>query len=110
MLTSKYSPIFGSINGNEALETNVRAEIRTSTVDPKKSQKSIPPKAYLLELGRIKLKAFNTLKQLLISPEILAFPNFGKPFILAMEAIGAVLSQAESGKNRPITYILRSPN
>jgi len=44
----------------------------------------------------------------------LAFPDFSKPFHLNTEAsdyaIGAVLSQSDNGKNRPISFILRSLN
>ena len=43
--------------------------------------------------------AFDTIRQKLISPPILAFPNFSKPFILDTDAsdvgIGAVLSQIQ---------------
>lgn len=60
------------------------------------------------------LKSFNNLKELLMSSEILTFPDFKKPFILTTDAsntaIGAVLSQGEIGKDRPITYVSRSLN
>lgn len=60
------------------------------------------------------LKSFNDLKTLLMSSEILAFPDFNKSFILTTDAsntaIGAVLSQGEIGKDKPITYISRSLN
>lgn len=65
-------------------------------------------------MGEKELKAFNNLKELLTSPEILRFPDFDKPFILTTDAseyaIGAVLSQGEIGKDKPITYISRSLN
>jgi len=58
------------------------------------------------------MKAFNDLKTVLSSSEELAFPNFSKPFHLTTDAsnyaIGAVLSQVDSGKDRPIAYISRS--
>lgn len=60
------------------------------------------------------LNAFKCLKDMLISSDILIFPNFEKPFILTTDAsnyaIGAVLSQGEIGKERPITFISRSLN
>lgn len=60
------------------------------------------------------LKSFNDLKELLVSSEILIFPDFTKPFILTTDAsnyaIGAVLSQGELGKDRPIIYLSRSLN
>ena len=44
----------------------------------------------------------------------MGFPDFDKPFHLTTDAsnfaIGAVLSQIESGKDRPIAYISRSLN
>jgi len=58
------------------------------------------------------MKAFNDLKTILSSSEVLAFPNFSKPFQLTTDAsnyaIGAVLSQVDSGQDRPIAYISRS--
>ena len=55
------------------------------------------------------LKSFNALKSLLISAELLSFPDFEKPFNLTTDAsntaLGAVLSQGEIGKDRPIAYI-----
>ncbi|KAH8343594.1 hypothetical protein KR067_003229 [Drosophila pandora] len=67
-----------------------------------------------IELDDVALQAFNDLKAILASSEVLAFPNFNKPFHLTTEAsdyaIGAVLSQDEQGKDRPIAYISRSLN
>jgi len=58
------------------------------------------------------LKAFNDLKSILASSEVLAFPDFKKPFHLTTDAsdyaIGAVLSQSDNGKDRPISCISRS--
>lgn len=60
------------------------------------------------------LAAFTGLKDLLVSYDVLAFPDFDKPFTLTTDAsdyaIGAVLSQGESGKERPIAFISRSLN
>jgi len=59
-------------------------------------------------------KAFDDLKTILAPPEVLAFPDFSKPFHLTTDAsnyaIGAVLSQSDDGKDRPIAYISRSLN
>ena len=54
-------------------------------------------------------KAFQTLKTALITAPVLAFPQFDKPFILAVdssdESIGYVLSQLDAnGKEHPIAY------
>ncbi|GBP10966.1 Retrovirus-related Pol polyprotein from transposon opus [Eumeta japonica] len=56
----------------------------------------------------------NIEKRILFKREILAFPDFDKAFNLTTDAsnyaIGAVLSQGEIGKDKPITYISRSLN
>lgn len=47
--------------------------------------------------------AFQTMKDALTSPPILAFPNFHQPFILSTDAsnyaVGSVLSQVQNGKD-----------
>ena len=52
--------------------------------------------------------AFQTLKDALTSPPIMAFPNFHQPFIVSADAsnyaIGSVLSQVQNGKERVIAY------
>ena len=52
--------------------------------------------------------AFQTLKDALISPPIMAFPNFHQPFTLSTDAsnyaVGAVLSQVQNGQERVIAY------
>lgn len=57
-------------------------------------------------------KAFNTLKDILSSKDVLAFPDFTKPFILTTDAsnvaIGAVLSQKFPEGEKPITFISRT--
>lgn len=67
-----------------------------------------------ISIGKEGLKSFSDLKELLMSSEILTFPDFNKSFILTTDAsntaIGGVLSQGEIGKDRPITYISRSLN
>lgn len=53
-------------------------------------------------------QAFELLKEHLVSPPILAYPQFDRPFILYTDAsegaIGAVLSQMEDGRERVIAY------
>ena len=53
-------------------------------------------------------KAFDDLKHRLVSPPILAFPDFSRQFILYMDAsdtsIGAVLSQSQNGQEQVISY------
>jgi len=55
--------------------------------------------------------AFDTLIQKLVSPPVLAFPDFEKPFSLHTDAssqgLGAVLYQNQSGKDRVIAYASR---
>ncbi|CAH2099948.1 unnamed protein product [Euphydryas editha] len=52
--------------------------------------------------------AFQTLKQKLISAPLLQYPDYSKPFILTTDAcnyaVGAILSQGEIGKDKPIAY------
>lgn len=56
--------------------------------------------------------AFQTLKDILSSDDVLAFPNFDLPFILTTDAsdkaLGAVLSQQFNDGERPITFISRT--
>lgn len=67
-----------------------------------------------IELNEEALNSFKMLKTLLTTAEILAFPEFDKPFNLTTDAsnyaIGAVLSQGEIGKDKPIAFISRSLN
>lgn len=57
-------------------------------------------------------KSFKLLKELLSSEDVLAFPDFSKPFILTTDAsnlaIGAVLSQNFHDGERPITFISKT--
>ena len=57
-------------------------------------------------------ETFNTLKQLLTSQPLLQYPDFSKPFILSTdasnEALGAVLSQGDIGRNLPVGYTSRT--
>lgn len=56
--------------------------------------------------------SFNTLKKILLSPQILQFPDFTKPFTVTVDAsnfaCGAVLSQSFDGEDLPICYISKS--
>jgi hypothetical protein len=59
-------------------------------------------------------KAFNTLKECLITEPLLQYPDFTRPFLLTTdasnEAIGAVLSQGPVGKDLPLGYASRTLN
>lgn len=52
--------------------------------------------------------AFENLKQKLVTPPILAYPDFARPFILQTDtsdqAIGAILSQEHDGQENVISY------
>ena len=65
-----------------------------------------------IELDEQALNSFNILKEILSSNDILAFPDFEKPFILTTDAsdkaLGAVLSQQFHDGERPITFISRT--
>ena len=56
--------------------------------------------------------AFQTLKQKLLEPPILAYPEYRQPFILHVDAcgtgLGAVLCQTQFGKERVIAYASRA--
>ena len=57
--------------------------------------------------------SFDSLKQLLSEPPVLAYPDFDRPFILHTDAsvkgLGAELQQeGEVGKNHPVAYTRRT--
>lgn len=56
--------------------------------------------------------AFEKLKELLITPPILIYPDMNQEFILTTDAsgkgLGAVLSQMKDGRDRPIAYASRA--
>ena len=65
-----------------------------------------------LDLPQEAREAFDRLKAACLQAPILAFPNFGKPFLLETDAsgkgLGAVLSQKQSdGQYHPIAYASR---
>lgn len=55
--------------------------------------------------------SFEVLKESLCTTPVLQYPDFSKPFIITTDAsgiaVGAVLSQGEIGKDRPIAYYSR---
>ena len=63
------------------------------------------------EWGESQDLAFNNLKQMLMSPPILAYPDYTKPFIIHTDAcltgLGAVLYQTFDGVDRVIAYASR---
>lgn len=60
------------------------------------------------------LNAFTTLKQVISTDQILAYPHFDKPFILTTDAsdtaLGAVLSQIQDKIEKPIAFASRTLN
>lgn len=64
-----------------------------------------------VKLDEKALIAFQRLKEMLTTADVLQFPDFDKPFNLTTDAsnyaLGAVLSQGEIGRDKPIAYISR---
>lgn len=58
------------------------------------------------------IKTFETCKSLLTHSNILQYPDFEKPFVLTTDAsnfaLGAVLSQGNIGKDRPVAFASRT--
>lgn len=56
--------------------------------------------------------AFDNLKEKMMNPPVLIFPDFAKPFVLTTDAsgegLGAVLSQMENKNDRPVAYASRA--
>eukprot|EP00731_Ephydatia_muelleri_P012792 Em0007g102a len=85
---------------------------------PKRGIKADPEKLTAMSTGykwsSACQEAFESLKQLLISPPILAYPRFEHPFTVATDAsgtaLGAVLSQTIDGEERVIAYWSRQLN
>ena len=73
-----------------------------------KSEQRAPPWIW----GRDQQQAFDTLISILTSNQVLAYADYTNPFILHTDAsgtgLGAVLLQAQDGKERPIAYASRS--
>jgi RNase H-like domain found in reverse transcriptase/Reverse transcriptase (RNA-dependent DNA polymerase)/Integrase zinc binding domain len=59
-------------------------------------------------------KSFQVLKEIISTDQILAYPDFSKPFILTTDAsdvaLGAVLSQIQDSLERPIAFASRTLN
>ena len=67
----------------------------------------------LLQWGEEEDISFNTLKNALSGEEVLAYPNFEKPFLVTTDAsqfaLGGVISQEdESGTERPVCFASRN--
>ena len=64
--------------------------------------------------GDLKQKAFETLRDIIISDPILQYPDFNKPFIITTDAsdyaLGVVLSQGTIGQDLPVAYASRTLN
>lgn len=60
------------------------------------------------------IRSFETLKKTIANDQILAYPDFEKPFILTTDAsdyaLGAVLSQVQNNVERPIAFASRTLN
>lgn len=93
---------------------NIAKPLTNLTRGPNAQVKASQSKKVKINLNGKELDSFKHLKEALSSSEVLAFPDFEKPFVLTTDAsnhaIGAVLSQGEIGKDRPITFISRSLN
>lgn len=67
-----------------------------------------------IDLDTAQQHCFETMKCILTSGDILVYPDFTKPFLLTCDAsdfaIGAVLSQGEFGKDKPIHFASRTLN
>ena len=65
----------------------------------------------LWQWGQAQQLAFDTLKEKLSSPPVLAHADFKKPFIVhtdaSLEGLGAILYQEQEGKERGIAYASR---
>jgi hypothetical protein len=64
--------------------------------------------------GPCQQTAFDALKEKLCTTPVMAYPNFKSQFILTTDAsklaLGAVLSQVQGGRERPIAYASRQLN
>jgi len=77
----------------------------------RKQKTSTAVKSKEWEWNEAQESAFQTLKQILTAPPILAYPNYGKPFVLHTDAsfsgLGAVLYQTIDGEDKVIAYASR---
>lgn len=69
-------------------------------------------KNFQIKLNQEATNAFNTLKNILTSNDILIFPGFNEPFIITTDAsnvaLGAVLSQKTKEGDKHISFISRT--
>lgn len=67
-----------------------------------------------IALNEEQLGCFSTMKELITSENILTYPDFEKIFLITTDAsnvaLGAVLSQGEIGKDKPICFASRTLN
>jgi hypothetical protein len=61
--------------------------------------------------GHQQQEAFQSMRDRLCTASVLAYPNFSQPFILSTDAskmaLGATLSQAQDGLEKPLAYVSR---
>ena len=85
---------------------STHSTINTDSKKKKKKKVSIP-----WQWGETEQHAFDTVKEKLLSPPILAYSDFTKPFILHTDAstdgLGAVLYQEQDGLERVVAYASR---
>jgi len=90
--------------------TRPLSEMLPPTVTKKGTKKPIVPWKWT----EVEQKVFDTLKERLSTPPILAYPDFNLPFELHTDAsgkaLGAVLYQTQDGKKRVISYASRALN
>ena len=96
------SPIFDLLKKLESNKTKAKSF---------KKNKQIPSQQ-LIEWTAVHQNALDQLIDCLISPPVLAYPEFDKPYILHTDAsqlgLGAVLYQEQSGVKRVISYASRT--
>ena len=101
----RYSSSSGFSITTEDLSRVWQASVLHCTISPDRVQSGN---------GLINMEAFETLKRIMTSPPVLAYPNAKDQFILDTDAsdlaIGAVLSQVQDGKERPISFANKALN
>ena len=80
-------------------------------IGSKKQRSKKPPEAPKWHWDQEQQQAFEVLKENLISPPILSYPDYAQPFSLYTDAstsgLGAVLCQKQNGKEHVIAYASR---
>lgn len=96
-------PLTNLLRGEEMVKDNHKADVKVTRHNSK---------TFKISFDSLARKSFELLKEILTSNDVLAFPDFEKPFILTTDAsdkaIGAVLSQQFDDGERPITFISRA--